>query len=313
MLSNRSFEELKKNGVTGIGKDQWLLYHFNGNPTRLHDKDNFEVTLAKKASSRISFESACKQVAEELYEINKHRKIFIPMSGGCDSETVANSFYKLKIPFTPIIHDIWSFGMQITYPDTWWAQRWCNERNINPIVKNTSILELFSNIKPLIDQVKGRKLYPAHNILLSEYARLHDGVVINGQAFPEYYPDYTLDYLLTAIKDKGFYDQKGNIKSGWLLHEDDFYIDMYNPGQHTYNFLSWTPDIVRSYVTERDMNLNSEENKFKIMKCSPRPKIGAPDAVWPIIREYQYDLKLKYGTSELSFLGTHEDIINFLE
>jgi hypothetical protein len=298
--------------VNGIGQDNWIKYHFNGNRTRVNPKDNFEVTFTKKATSTPTFNAACKLVAEELYELNRHQTIFVPMSGGCDSETVADTFMQLKIPFTPIIHEVWSLGLQLTYADSWWAYRWCKKHNITPVVKHTTTLEMFADVKPLIDKIKGRKLYPAQNIILSEFAVQHGGIVINGQAFPEYYPDYTLEYLIDIINDSGFFNEDGTKKSGWLLHEDDFYVDMYNPGYHTYNFLSWSPEIVLAYIKERDMSLNSEENKFKIMKKDPRPKIGAPDAVWHLLKEYQHILKKKYGTSELSFIGTHEEMFNIL-
>jgi len=298
--------------VNGIGQDNWIKYHFNGNPTRFKNSDNFEVTFTKKATATPSFSKACELVAEELYELNKHQTIFVPMSGGCDSETVADTFKKMNIPFVPLIHEVWSLGLQLTYADSWWAYRWCKKNNIEPVVRHTTTLELFADVKPLIDKIKGRKLYPAQNIVLSEYARQHGGIVINGQAFPEYYPDYTLEYLIDIVDDKGFYNDDGTKKSGWLLHEDDFYVDMYNPGYHTYNFLSWSPEIVLAYIKERDMTINSEENKFKIMNKDPRPKIGAPDAVWHILKEYQHRLKKKFGSSELSFIGTHEEMFNLL-
>ena len=41
--------------VNGIGQDNWIKYHFNGNPTRFKNSDNFEVTFTKKATSTPSF------------------------------------------------------------------------------------------------------------------------------------------------------------------------------------------------------------------------------------------------------------------
>jgi len=228
------------------------------------------------------------------------------------SETVANSFYKLKIPFTPIIHELWYMGLQTSYADTWWATRWCAERKIKPVYKNNSVMELFAENKPYIDKIKGRKLYPVQNVTLAEYAKEHDGIVINGQAFMEYYPEKTLDYLKDLFEDTSFFNADGTVKTGWMLHEDDFYIDMYDPGYHTYNFLSWTPEIALAYIAERDMTKNSEDNKFKIMGCNPRPKLAAPDFVWTFLAEYQRKLKRKYGTSEVAWLGTHEEMLEML-
>jgi hypothetical protein len=34
--------------------------------------------------------------------------------------------------------------------------------------------------------------------------------------------------------------------------------------------------------------------------------------VWHLLKEYQHKLKKQYGTSELSFIGTHEEMFNIL-
>jgi hypothetical protein len=300
------------NTINGIGKDQWFKYHFDGKTTRENPKSNITAVLTKGTRENIKFLDACVRVAQEIHELDTRRKLFVPMSGGCDSETVANSFYSQGIPFTPIIHDLWWNGLHCNYADTWWAHRWCRERNIKPMIKNTSVTEMIADLRPIINKVKGRKLFSAQQIIMSEMAKKHDGVVVNGQAFIEYYPEPTLDYLKTLIDDTSFYDENGQAKHGWLVHEDDFYIDLYDPGHHPYNFLSWNPEITLAYVKERDMTLNSEENKFNIMGCSPRAKLAAPEIVFVYIGEYQRKLKKMYGTSELSFLGTHEEVMNTL-
>lgn len=294
--------------TVGLGKDQWLRYHFNSSDSREDNSANIRAEFTKKARGLVPFNKICKEVAEEIYELNKDKKLFVSMSGGCDSELVARSFYDLGIKFTPIIHELWFMGLQISYADTWWAHRWLAERNIKPIVRNITVSELFADMKPYADKLKARKLYSVQNVLLAEYAKRKDGVLINGQAFPEYYPDHTLEYLKDIIHDTQF----NTNSTGWLVHEDDFYIDMNDPGYHPYNFLSWNPEIVASYIAARDMNLNSEENKFKIMNCLPRPKQAVSDAVWPILNEYQRKLKRKYGSSELTFFGTHEEVLNQL-
>jgi hypothetical protein len=106
-----------------------------------------------------------------------------------------------------------------------------------------------------------------------------------------------------------YYDPKSALEKpnhGWIMHESDFHIDMNDPDVHPYNFLSWTPDIVAAYVFERDMNETSEENKFKIMKCDPRPKIGQMPIVHQFLYEYARSLRRRYGTVEAAWLGSHD-------
>jgi hypothetical protein len=298
--------------MKGIGKDNWLKYHFEGSPTREDNVSNFSMSFDTRPTLFIEFKKVCSLVAEEIYELNKNKKIFIAMSGGCDSEIVANSFYNLGIPFTPIIHEFYYLGLESTYADTWWAKKWCKERNITPIIRQITYPELFSEIKPIAEKIKARKIFSIQNVVLANYVKEQGGILINGQAFLEYYPEPTLEYLKDIIHDPRFY-KEGSLQSGWLLHEDDLYVELNDPGYHPYNFLSWNREIVLSYIKSRDMSLNSEENKFIIMGCSPRPKLAAPEVAWVFLREYQDKLKRKYGSSEVFFFGTHTEIIKKLE
>lgn len=295
--------------VAGIGKNKWLEYYFDGKDFRENSASNFSVKFKNVPTQYISFNQACRNVTREIFELYKHQRIYISMSGGCDSETVANSFYNEGITFVPIINEFYYGGMESSYADTWWAKRWCKERNIEPYINRININDYKDIALPIANKLKARKLFSMQNVLLSRHAKDNDGILINGQAFIEYYPEPTLDYLKDILQDPAF----ENHQSGWLLHEDDFYIDIDDPGYHPYNFLSWNREIVLSYVKTRDMNLNSEENKFKIMGCSPRPKLAAPDIVWTRINDAQQSLKKQYGTSEVCFLGTHEELIDKLE
>ena len=93
--------------MQGLGKNSWLRYHFNGNDSRVNDKDNFSVEFnsTNTPTPILDFKDACLRVAEEIESTLNGRKLFVAMSGGCDSETVAKTFHYLKIPFTPIIHE----------------------------------------------------------------------------------------------------------------------------------------------------------------------------------------------------------------
>jgi hypothetical protein len=297
--------------MKGIGKDSWLKYHFNGKDTREDHKSDFSLSFDRKPAPFVEFKKACSLVAEEIYELHKTKKLFVAMSGGCDSETVANSFYNLGIPFTPIIHEFFYVGLETTYSDTWWAKRWCKERNIEPVIRKLTYPELFAEIRPIADKIKARKLFSIQNAVLADYVKSQGGVLINGQAFLEYYPEPTLEYLKDIVHDPRFY-KDSILQSGWLIHEDDLYIELNDPGYHPYNFLSWNREIVLSYIKSRNMTLNSEENKFIIMGCSPRPKLAAPEVAWVFLREYQDKLKRIYGNSEIFFLGTHKEMLDSL-
>ena len=287
--------------MLGIGKDSWLQYSFAGSPLRIDPKSNLEVVITKKAAS-IPFHDARKIVAQDIADTAKHRKIFVGLSGGLDSEIVAQSFYEQGIEIYPIITNIKWYNIHVNYSDTWYAHRWCKERNIKPIVFNYSITELLTESLKLAKQLRTKKLYPLLNVINSQFAKSQGGVFVNGQALIEYYPEHTLDY----IKDMQ------SLNEGWLLHECDFYVDMEDPGYHPYNFLSWTPEIVLSIILARDFNLNSEDNKANLTGLLPRPKLGMPDLVLHYYHESMAKQRQLYGTSEVYQFGSHDKMIKLL-
>jgi len=300
--------------LPGIGKDKWIRYHFEGTPLRVNPKSNITAILTRSTNRLISFKQACKEVAEDIYETTKSKgqSLFVSMSGGCDSELVARSFHENGIPFTPIIADNYIEGrIHINHEDSWWAKRWCKLNGINPVVLvNSSISEILIRNAGYCEKIKARQPAPIGICYIADYVKNLGGVLVGGMGFPEFFPDYTLDYMYDGVYDQASAPQRPD--PGWLIHESDFHLDMNDPGYHPYNFLSWTPEIVLSYVNERNMKTTSEENKFVIMECLPRPKIGQLPVMHQALHEYAKTLRKKYGTVEASWFGTHEEFKNLL-
>lgn len=301
-------------GLPGIGRNEWLKYHFARKPMRTEDtmKSNLEVIYTEKAKRIVSFDQARREVAQEIYETKpKDRPLYVAMSGGCDSELVAKTFLELGIPFTPVIVDSWYFAVHMNYADTWWAYRWCKKNNIEPWSIRMDTTETFFANMAIVEKVKARKTWSIINAHISDLVKQKDnGILINGQAFPEYYPDHTMDY----IKGSTFYDEFSKFnRVGWIMHECDFYVNMNDRSNTFYNFLSWTPEIVLAYYMERDMNAPSEDNKHRIMNLEPRPKMASPDLPYfNVFGEAQRKLRLERGTSEVTWLGTHEQMYQAL-
>ena len=88
-------------------------------------------------------------------------------------------------------------------------------------------------------------------------------------------------------------------------------------GDMPFNFLSWTPEITLAYFEARDMTMDSAANKSKIFDCLPRPKlaVAAPNVFF---RLYQpawalMQLRKSFGTTEIDYLGTKDELINLLK
>jgi hypothetical protein len=300
--------------LPGIGKDKWIRYHFEGTPLRANPKSNITAMLTQSTSRLISFKQACKEVAEDIYETTKSKgqSLFVSMSGGCDSELVARSFHENGIPFTPVIVDNYIEGrIHVNHEDSWWAKRWCRLNGLKPyMIVNQSISEILIRNAGYCEKIKARQPAPIGLCYVADHVKNLGGVLVGGMGFPEYFPDYTLDYMYDPLYDSEAAPQKP--EAGWIIHESDFQIDMNDPGYHPYNFLSWTPEIVLAYVNERNMQTSSEENKFVIMDCLPRPKIGQLPVMHQALHEYAKQIRKKYGSVEAAWLGTHEEFKNQL-
>jgi hypothetical protein len=288
----------------GIGKNKWIKYNYGGHPSRVNILDNIVVNLTSGTDRLITFENACNEVAIDLYDFSKGKEIFVAMSGGCDSEIVAESFFKAGIAFTPVIVDIYFHSFHSNYADSWWAKKWCEEHSIKPVIKKITSTQVIADTYKISQEIMGRHLYPMLYVMLARQVKNNGGVFVSGQGIFEYYPDHTVEYLSSLLSDTTIKDNS----EGWFFHECDSYIDIDCPGYHPYNFLSWTPEICLAYLNERNTQLSSELNKFKIMKRLPRPKLQGPDIVVYNMLEHQRMLRQTRGTSEVAFLGTHEEL-----
>lgn len=293
--------------MNGIGKDGWLKYHFGGHPIRVDLKSNLTVIPSLKATREVDFHTARLEVAEDIKRFANGRPIFVGMSGGMDSEIVAQSFIDIGVEIQPIITKIMWYDIECNYGDIWWAHRWCKKNNIKPIVFTTSVTDMLVSSLAHAKKIRARKLYSIMNVTNAQYAKSQGGVFVNGQALIEYYPEVTLDYIVDNLRDPSLTN-----KTGWLTHECDYYIDMDDPGYHPYNFLSWTPEIVLSIASARNLNLNSEDNKTNLTGCEPRPKLGMPDVTLVYFTEAMRKIRETYGTSEVYYFGTHEEFLKQL-
>jgi hypothetical protein len=114
--------------------------------------------------------------------------------------------------------------------------------------------------------------------------------------------------------DSALHNIDGTRKHGYLIHEPDIIQKLMYP-EMPFNFLSWNPEIVLSYVYHRNMSLTSAEDKSRIMDCLPRPKnIGMGDYFFKThtVAKNWVQLRKYIGTSEVGFVGSREEIIKIL-
>lgn len=295
--------------LPGMGYNGWIKYRFN----RTHEDSTVESDMDMYlcpgyASKYVDIDDIGNRIARELYET--YGNIYVGMSGGIDSEWVAKCFHRQGIPFTPIIYE----ADTLNSLDTWWAHKWCSDNGLTPVV-----------FKEYMGQfIYGIISFGARNCLrtpggpymmtrIGQYVTDHGGHLVLGAGFPEYFPDPNLNYMRGRFKDNKLVNEDGSVKNtGWLMHEADVTIARTIGNDHPcWNFLSWRPEIVLSYISLRDHG-TSEFNKSRIFNCDPRPKnIGIPDQFWrtrlPIIEKWNR-LANRVGRSEVDYIGTTDQL-----
>jgi hypothetical protein len=299
--------------LPGMGKDGWIKYRFNRNYDDPFVDSDMDMYLCPTAPTQVrDINLVGNEIAQELYET--YGNIYVGMSGGIDSEWVAKCFHRQRIPFTPIIYEAGDLNSM----DTWWAHKWCADNTITPLIikepQGLFTIGMFALSSRMCLRTPGG---PYMMSRLHKYVKDHGGNLVLGAGFPEYFPDPNLNYMKSRYQDNKLINDDGTIKhAGWLMHEADVTIQrLIGHDNPCWNFLSWRPDIVLSYISMRGQG-TSEFNKSKIFDCLPRPKnIGIPDQFWrsknSIINKWRV-LKSWTGNSEVDYIGTTEQLKTIL-
>jgi hypothetical protein len=299
------------NNLPGFGKDQWIKYRWNRSYNNPYPEKEFEIYFQpKKATEILPIDIAATNVAEDICNTYKNKKIYLAMSGGIDSEYIAKILVDMKINFIPIILEIDKWN-EI---DVWWAYRWCKQNKINPYVLKINLDTLLLSCIDIAKKYCTKK--PVGPVALSfcaDIARQNNGILITGTGTHELYiPD---PIMLEEADDATLKN-----KTGYVFNEADLLKHILMPDM-PFIFFNWNPEITLSYIAARDPNKTTEENRVELFGCLPRPKIGVPipkmshfgDTNIKSIQRWQSIncLMLDIIKSESFYLGTTEHLINF--
>lgn len=282
-------------------RDNWIDISWDGLPKR-KQKENLRVIFNQKADKIIPFDQACDQTAQEIY--SEHKNLYVALSGGCDSENVANAFYRNKIPFTPLIILYDHVNQQDQMLESWYAIQWCKKNNIEPlIIYSGNFIGSMEEKLSFLD-IRPRLFFGnATSLMLSTYMKDQGGSLVTGYQL-EYYPDHE---QMTYLEP-----QLGNYV-GFVLEETDQYLETMCPNQHPWGFYYWSPDILLAFVNEWDPNMTMQENKANIYKVSYRPKLPYPKDFAP--SETCHTRKIlaaQFGTLDCALLGTKQSLLEKL-
>jgi hypothetical protein len=274
-------------------RNNWLDFSWEGHIPR-KSKENLTLTFKEKANTILPFEQCCDQTAQEIADTCKN--LFLALSGGLDSECIANCFVRNNIPFTPIIQVIKD---QEPGFETKWAFWWCRSNNIEPVIYQLDLEKSSQEIIDLCKSLKARITPGLMFPLLCKEVEKYNGTMVTGMQV-EYHPD------------EQFHGREGFADfTGFLINESDFYSEVLYPNKHPWGFFYWSPEMLASTIHHWDTNVCMSDAKSVLYRAGWRPKMFNLDFIknkLPILfksRDY-------FGTADGFTLGTKQEILSKL-
>lgn len=208
--------------------------------------EQFSFRVNTPVTKHMDFQLACDYTADVMFREWNDRPWYLSLSGGLDSELVAETLLKNKIPFTPVILKVG----ELNAAESWYAEYWCNKHQITPIVKNLTVEEYEDIFKKYLPHIRH-----THQTGIVAYLYLADEIESMG------------GYNIHGVGDINQHNDH------FYCNVVDFALDMFRPGQHPTGFFIYTAELALAYIKEFDMLLNEQYNKCKFYNIVPRPKI----------------------------------------
>lgn len=241
----------------------------------------------------LDFQAAADYTARLIAD--RYDNLFLGLSGGLDSEFVADVLYRNKIPFTPIV------GVDRSNRDSFFALEWCRKHAIKPIIFDWQHAQkdLF-----MLGKNWARRMHVVcdgiHLVLyLNKIAKERGGHLIIGE------PNLSQNTLnfddpITDVFDL-YYFQLGMEWGGC------------RPG----SFFIYTPELLLAQARELDCGLNDSSSRAKLYQVPYRPKIWINDyrgvASQSIIDAYGYFFQTGQYSEPTGCIWSQSQLINILE
>jgi hypothetical protein len=228
-------------------ESKWITVGHNAWASVNLTAERFAMQVNKPATHNFEFAVACDWTAQKLVEDFGDHDLYLGLSGGLDSELVANVLLRNNIDFVPFVLSI----PGINDLEVWYAHHWCWRNNIQPLIHTMSIAEIEQQMLPNLARIKN-----THQAGLIMILWIADYVADKGGK------------LITAVAELN-----------WDLSQDTFYsntvdyvLNLFDHSRHPTGFFSYTPELVLSYVNQFDTALNEQYNKINFYQVPPRPK-----------------------------------------
>ena len=196
----------------------------------------FSISFDPFVFSRLNLSDAASYTARLMYENNPD--CWISMSGGLDSEFVANTFYENSIKFTPII---WKDPFN---KESDMALHWCRKRNLTPVIieKNLEKEPFLSLFKKIAMRFNSSSIIGIIPVYLAQVAAKHGGSLITGTGIMT--PDTPYPQPMGPTAE---------------FSDHDYFVD--SLGMHHGSFFLYTPEICDAMLSLIDESMPTQEFK----------------------------------------------------
>jgi hypothetical protein len=237
------------------GHNNWWTIKIQMQETPLNSQ--FDMTFNHDSVQHMTFQNAADYTAQLINK--KYNNLYVAMSGGLDSEFVAEVLYRNNIPFTPIIARVLPASNNINY-DYFYAMYWCEQKNIKPLVV-TYTQDDPRLIKQCVKLLSKLKKF-SNNILLMdviEQVEKNNGQIIIGDpTLPRGTEGYEYHNSIGEVFD-----------TDWIGHFCEMFdLDNKHPG----GFFAYTPELLLAFAKELDITANESVAKTKLYGVPYRPK-----------------------------------------
>lgn len=236
--------------------DQWVRAgHQDWCEVRLAD-NKFAFKLLRPAAQLFdNFQDACDFNAKLLYQDWGHRPLYLGLTGGMDSECAADTLLRNNIPFTPFILDLGDLNAY----EVWYAKYWCWKNKVTPLIQQFTqdqVAGMHQDYKHVITQTT------QHGCVVHTY--MFDQVKSMG------------GHCVLSVGDLYMHDTEKYFYTNIV----DYTANVFGNNEHPSAFFAYTPEIVLSYVSQFDLELDWQYNKCQFYGCVHRPKADYLRPLW---------------------------------
>lgn len=202
----------------------------------------FDVRFHNQSVEHMSFQDAADYTAKLIGD--NFENIYLGMSGGIDSEFVAEILHRNAVKFTPVIGVCLGTGSL----DYFAAVDWCERHNLEPKILYFDMDDrrLTGNLIKMIRQYKAYSLGAVMLMCILDWVETEGGVLLHGdpQLVCATQEDMSDDYY-KIVGDEDF-----------TVYWFELLANLSSARCHPGGFFFYTPEIVASYIREFNVGLH---------------------------------------------------------